>query len=120
MYYLVFAAAMLMPLALVEIGFKWTFKPPAFRSGGLCYRTATTEKSEEAWFFAHSYCGKLWYRFGFFALVISVVLLIVFKESYQKFILWLFFGQGAVMCGSIFIIEIFLKNLFDENGLRIH
>ena len=119
MYYLVFAAAMLRPLAMVVIGFKWVFKPPAFLSGGLSYRTAITEKSEEAWYFSHTYCGELWYRFGFFALVISVVLLLVFKNSYQKFVLWLFFAQGAVMCGSIFMIELFLKNLFDEDGNRI-
>ena len=120
MYYLIFAAALLMPLAMVVTGFKWVFKTPAYLSNGLTSRTAVTEKSEEAWFFAHTYCGKLWYRFGFFALVISAALLLVFKSNYQKFILWLFFAQGAVMCGSIFMIEMFLKNLFDENGHRIH
>ena len=119
MYYLAFAVCMLIPLAMLIMGLKWVMKPPAYLSDGLVYHSSITEKSEEAWLFAHTHCGKLWYRFGFFALVISVVLLIVFKAKYQTLVLWVVFGQAAVMCLSVFMIEIFLKNLFDENGLRI-
>ena len=120
MYYLVFAFSLLLPLAMFIIGLKWYIKPPAFKASGIVYRTEATERSPEIWDFAHKYLAKLWARFGLIFLVITVVLLVVFAESYQKFILWLLCAQALILCVTVFMIEIFLKNLFDENGTRIY
>lgn len=119
MYYLCFVLVLIVPVAMFAIGLRWRLKPPAFKSSGLVFHTATTERSEEIWEFAHIYCGKLWSRFGAMLAVISAVLMVAFSGSYQKFILWLLCAQALVMCITIFIIELFLNNLFDENGTRV-
>lgn len=119
MYYLCFVLALIMPVLMFIIGLRWRLKPPAFQASGFVYSTESTRKSPEIWVFAHVHCGKLWTRFGAILAVISAVLMIVFTDSYQKFFLWLLCGQMLVMCVTVFIIDLFTKNLFDENGTRI-
>lgn len=119
MYTVCFVLVLLCPMAMAAVGILWRFKTPAFQSKGLVYRTELTEKSPEVWEFAHIHCGKLWLRFGLILLVISVLLMKFLAGSYQKFILWLLCGQMLVMCITVFMIEILVKNLFDENGVRI-
>ena len=119
MYYFCFVLLLAVPVAMFVVGIRWRKHPPAFRSGGLVYRTEITEKSPEVWEFAHIHCGKLWSRFGGIFAVISAALMIWLPGSYEKFFLWILGAQMLVMCVTILIIELFLKNLFDENGNRI-
>ena len=119
MYTLCFVLVLIAPVLMFAIGVYWWVKAPAFGSRGIVYRTALTEKSEEVWYFAHLHCGKLWARFGFFLIVIAVVLMLVFKERYTGFLLWLLGAEMLVLCGCIVLIDVFVKNLFDENGVRI-
>lgn len=119
MYYLCFVLVMITPVAMFAVGLRWRLKPPAFKSSGIVYRTEVTERSPEAWEFAHIYCGKLWSRFGAIMAVISAILMVVLQGSYQKFLLWLLMAQMLIMCVTILIIDYLSKNLFDENGNRI-
>lgn len=116
MYYICFALAMIAPLAMLIVGVKWFMSPPAYKADGFAYRTAVTERGPAVWEFAHTHIGKLWGRFGAILLVLSIILLLVFKEYYQKFILWLLVGQMVIFCITVFMIEILTKSLYDENG----
>lgn len=116
MYALCFALVLVMPLMMLAVGARWLIKPPAFKTGTVVYRTALTEKSPAVWSFAHEYCGKLWSRYGAIMVVIASVLMYFLKNSYQKFILWILVGEMLMMCITIFMMDIFIKNLFDENG----
>lgn len=119
MYALCFALVLIVPVVMFLVGLMWKLKPPAFGTGTFVYRTAYTEKSPEVWDFAHVHCAKLWTRYGVILGVLSAVLMVVFKKSWQKFLLWLLGGQMLMLCITVFMMEILIKNLFDENGVRI-
>lgn len=119
MYALCFALVLVAPVLMFVVGLMWKLKPPAFKTGTFVYRTAWTEKSPEVWEFAHVHCAKLWTRYGVILGVLSAVLMVVCKKSYHKFLLWLLGGQMLMLCITIFMMELLIKNLFDENGVRI-
>jgi len=119
MYALNFVLVLLIPVAMLVVGVKWWVSPPAYKTGKIAYRTQESERSEEAWYFVHQHCAKLWARFGVILGVIATVLMILLKESIGKYILWLLMAEVFVLCVTIVIIDLLVKNLFDENGVRI-
>lgn len=119
MYGICFALVLLMPLIMLAVGLKWRLKPPAYLTGKLVYRTAYTEKSPEVWAFAHSHFGKLWTRYGVILAVLCGAAMYFLREKYQTYVLWLLCGQMLVLCVTIFMMELLIKNLYDENGQRI-
>ena len=119
MYYICLVLTLLTPLAMIILGLKWYLRPPAFGARGLAYRTAITEKSPEAWEFAHTHCGKLWVRYGVIGGAISAAGMIFLKNYYQNFWLWLIGAQMLLLCITIIMIDYLTKNLFDENGERV-
>ena len=119
MYGICFALVLLMPLVMLAVGLKWRLKPPAYLTGKLVYRTAYTEKSPEVWAFAHSHFGKLWTRYGVILAVLCGAAMYFLREKYQTYVLWLLCGQMLVLCVTIFMMELLIKNLYDENGQRI-
>ena len=119
MYGICFALVLLVPLVMLAVGLKWRLKPPAYLTGKLVYRTAYTEKSPEVWAFAHSYFGKLWTRYGVILAVLCGAVMYFLRAKYQTYVLWLLCGEMLVLCVTIFMMELLIKNLFDENGRRI-
>ena len=119
MYGICFALVMLMPLVMLAVGLKWRLKPPAYLTGKLVYRTAYTEKSPEVWAFAHSHFGKLWTRYGAILAVLCGTAMYFLRAKYQTYVLWLLCGEMLVLCVTIFMMELLIKNLYDENGRRI-
>ena len=119
MYGICFALVMLMPLVMLAVGLKWRLKPPAYLTGKLVYRTAYTEKSPEVWAFAHSHFGKLWTRYGAILAVLCGAAMYFLRAKYQTYVLWLLCGEMLVLCVTIFMMELLIKNLYDENGRRI-
>lgn len=119
MYGICFALVLLMPLVMLAVGLKWRLKPPAYLTGKLVYRTAYTEKSPEVWAFAHIHFGKLWTRYGVILAVLCGAAMYFLRAKYQTYVLWLLCGQMLVLCVTIFMMELLIKNLYDENGQRI-
>ena len=119
MYGICFAVVLLMPLVMLAVGLKWRLKPPAYLTGKLVYRTAYTEKSPEVWAFAHIHFGKLWTRYGVILAVLCGAAMYFLRAKYQTYVLWLLCGQMLVLCVTIFMMELLIKNLYDENGQRI-
>ena len=48
------------------------------------YRTARSMKNMDTWTFAHEYCGKLWWKIGWWMLVPSVLVMIPFWNSSEE------------------------------------
>ena len=108
--------ALLAPTAILAVGVLWKLSPPKYRGNGLAYRTALSSSSSEAWAFAHRHCSRLWIRIGTILLVLSAAILIIFPDNKSVYFLWLIGGQMALFCCSAFLVDILLKNTFDENG----
>jgi len=116
MYILSFIVAMLPPVGMFAVGLRWKKSPPPFRAGGLAYNTALSAKSEETWTFAHRHCARLWTRIGLILGVLTAAVMWVFRANYRSFFLWLIAGQMVFFCVSAFLVDMLLKNTFDEDG----
>ena len=120
MYYLAFLLVMATPLVLFAIGLIWRAHPPKRNGSALAYRTALSDRSDETWAFAHRHIAQLWIRLGVLLAIVSAVLMVVFRDSYSSFFLWLIGGQMVFLCVSAFLVEGLLKASFDEQGNRIN
>lgn len=63
---------LLIPLAMLGFGVVFLRWPPKEINGVYGYRTARSMASQEAWDFAHAYCGRLWFRMGLAMVLLSV------------------------------------------------
>ena len=113
------AVAVLVPLAILAVGIWWRISPPTFQAKGFAYATALSSSSPEAWAFAHRHCSRLWIRVGIVLLVLTAMLLAVFPANVKDYVLWLIGGQMALFCLSAFLMELLLKNSFQEDGTPI-
>ena len=117
MYTLYFIVVMLAPSAMLIVGLMWKISPPPYQAKGLAYSTELTRKDPEAWAAAHRHCARLWMRTGIISGGASAFLMVLFKESYPAFWMWLIVGQMVLFCVSVFMIDLFMKNTFsDGNG----
>lgn len=115
MYPFYFAVVMLAPAAMAIVGLMWKISPPPYQAKGLAYSTELTRKDPEAWAAAHRNCARLWMRIGIVGGAVSAVLMVLFKENYPAFWLWLIVGQMALFCVSVFMIELLLKNTYSKD-----
>ena len=115
MYIFYFALVMLAPAAMLIVGLMWKISPPPYQSKGLAYSTELTRKDPEAWSTAHRHCSRLWIRIGIISGGASAVLMVLFKDNYAAFWVWLIVGQMALFCVSVFMIDLLLKNTFSDD-----
>lgn len=116
MYPFYFAIVMLAPAAMLIVGLLWKISPPPYQSKGLAYSTELTRKDPDAWAMAHKSCAKMWLRTGIISGGASAFLMVLFKENYSAFWMWLIVGQMALFCVSVFMIDLLLKNTFSDNN----
>lgn len=67
------ASNLILPVLMIVIGKVFVKKPPGKINGIYGYRTRRSMKNQDAWNFAHCYCGKLWWKAGWVMLPLSVV-----------------------------------------------
>ena len=103
---------MLPPIAMLAVGIMWKISPPPYQSKGLAYSTELTRKDPEAWAAAHRHCAKLWTRIGTISGVASAAIMILLKENYDAFWVWIIVGQMVLFCISVFMIDLLLKSTF--------
>ena len=86
------------------------------------YRTNISMKNKDTWEFAHKYIGKLWFRFGWILVPITIIpMLFVLGKSED-----IIGTVGAVvvvvdliiLISAIFPTEMALKKTFDKEGNR--
>ena len=113
---------LIIPAAMIGCGRFLQKKPPKSINATFGYRTTRSMKSQEAWDFAQTYCGRLWVRLGLALLPLSVIPLLVVLGRDMAVI-----GNTAIIVaavqlipflGSIIPVERALKRTFDENGAQ--
>ena len=88
----------------------------------LGYRTARSMQNMDTWKFAHSYCGRIWWKIGLITLIITVLSHLPFYHSNEDIIgivsLVTVMIQLIILFIPIFITENALKKTFNEDGTR--
>lgn len=86
------------------------------------YRTRRSMQNQQTWDYAQRECGRLWQRWGWGELIVTVVLMLLFlgekTESVGIFGGVLCLLQIVPLLVSIFVVEKKLQAAFDENGVR--
>lgn len=113
---------MLMPVLMLGFGWVFLHKPPKTINWGYGYRTTMSMKNQDTWDFAHQYAGKLWFKWGKWLLIISVVTMLLVIGRSEEVI-----GTvGGALClvelvPLVYVIvptERALKQTFDSKGNR--
>ncbi|MBR3762548.1 MAG: SdpI family protein [Lachnospiraceae bacterium] len=111
---------LLIPAAMLGFGWVFLHKPPKTINWGYGYRTERSTKSQEAWDFAHQYAGTLWFKWGKWLLMLTIVAMLLVIGRDKDVI-----GTvGSVLCiiqlvPLIYVIvptERALKRNFDSKG----
>lgn len=113
---------LLIPVVMLFFGGEFIRRPGVINSG--CgYRTRRSLASQEAWDFAHKYCGRLWQKIGRWMLLLSALVMapaLGFSVSgIGSWAVGVLFLQTAAMIATIFPVERALKRNFDQFGHRI-
>ncbi len=106
------------------LGFGWIFlhKPPETINYAYGYRTPMSTKSQETWDFAHRYAGRLWYRWGMWLMIVSIMIMLLLIGKDKNTI----GNVGSILCmlqlipmiAVIVPTERALKQNFDKSGHR--
>lgn len=86
------------------------------------YRTGRSMKNNDTWRFANEFAGKLWWKAGILLLILTVLIHIPFygaeKDAIGSMSIFILTIQVIIMIGTIFPVEMALKNHFHEDGTR--
>lgn len=110
----------LIPGTMVIFGLIWQKGPPKTINCVYGYRTNWSMKSQESWNFAHRYAGTIWLYSGVPLLIVSIVLLVIFRSDNKDELAITALVINAIQLVCIFLpiipTEIALKKRFDEEG----
>ena len=80
-------------------------------------------KNTDTWNFAHSYCGRLWWKIGLFMSAGTIFAMLPFiGKDRETTGLWssaIMMIQCAILLIYIYTVERELRNNFDKTGKRI-
>ena len=116
MYIFLIIMHSLIPITMLGFGTLWKKYPPRSINWIYGYRTKMSMKNKETWKFAHIYHAKVWFYNGIILLIISLIVILLFRKNYKKISRWIIYIQLAVMMLSIIPTEIALRKKFDKNG----
>lgn len=102
----------LTPLIMIGVGALWKKHPPKKINWAYGYRTKMSMKNEETWKFAHSYHANIWFWGGIFLLVVSLIIMMLLRESYLKVSIWIIYTQLAILLLSGIPTEVALRKRF--------
>lgn len=121
-WWMMTALGLLIPILMISFGNMMRKHCPEKIDINFGYRTKRSMQNMDTWKFAHSYCGKLWWKIGWVLLIVTVFLQILMlrvpMESVTLYSLILMFAQTAVMLLTILPTERALKKHFDDHGQR--
>ena len=118
-----FAGVFVVPIVFLVIGWLYTHgRYPKHPNGVYGYRTPRSMKNDETWAFAQEYSGRLSWRFGWWLLTLSslvvVTLLTLPAKRHEIYVGALIAAQAVLTLATIIPVERALKNTFDEFGRR--
>lgn len=105
MYWLLFAASLVIPCIMLFLGLRWLSHPPANKNAFFAFRSDLSLRSEETWRYAHHYIGKTWVRSGLILLVVTAAAMWFGRKYYEMFLLWLIVFQGVLFAFSLFPVD---------------
>lgn len=115
-----FFMEIMIPACMVVFGLMFVKSPPGNINGFFGYRTARSCSSKEAWDFAHTYFGRIWWKLGMVMLVISAAVMVPFAGKSDDAIgiagTVICVIQIIVMLAPILFTERALKRNFDDKG----
>ena len=123
LWILILLCDLLIPITMIVFGYILNTKPPKEINGVYGYRTSRSRKNKDTWYFANTYCGKLWWKFGWIMLFGTIVIHLPLvacddENTISIFVMASTFIQMIWMIGSVFSVEKALKKEFDDNGVR--
>ena len=113
---------LLIPAIMLGSGKLFSKNSPKDINWIIGYRTTMSMKNEDTWAFAHKVAGAFWWKWGWVALVITVVgMLLLLGRSVELVSTAgciLMFLQLIPLIAVIPHTEKALRNVFDKNGNR--
>lgn len=115
--------AEIIPFILYKFGKLYLTNPPEDKKSPLRCRAINASLSDETWDFAHRLCGELWYKAGFYLLMLValVMILVIAQEAYKVrntlFVILAF--ELFTIVRSVFILHKRLHKEFDDEGNRL-
>jgi len=97
----------------------WMKHPPKIINWVYGYRTKMSMKNEETWEFAHSYHARVWFWGGIILLVVSLIIMVLLRESYVKVSIWIIYTQVAILLLSLIPTEVALRKRFGVKNNNI-
>lgn len=110
----------LIPAIMIGFGAYFRKHAPKEINGIFGYRTTMSMKNKETWEFAHRHCGRLWWKYGWGMLLLTVIAMLFVLGKSQNVI-----GTfGIIICtfqtigliASIIPTERALRRNFDQQG----
>ena len=121
-WWFVLACDILIPMGMLVGGRLMWKRCPKQINGFLGYRTFRSMKNMDTWIFAHTFCGKLWWKVGFVMLILTVLLHLPFYQSSEGAMgilcLAILTIQLVVLVATVFPTEAALKKAFYDDGTR--
>ena len=113
----------IIPFILYKFGKLYLTNPPTDKKDPKRCKAFGADKTEETMEFAHRLCGELWYKAGFYLMMLVVVTLVIVIAQPQKTVinttLVILAFEVFTVLRSIFVLHKRLKKEFDEEGHRI-
>ena len=113
---------LLIPAIMLGAGKLFTKNTPKDINWIIGYRTTMSMKNEDTWAFAHKVAGAFWWKWGWVALVITVVGMLLLLDRSVELVSTagciLMFAQLIPVIAVIPHTEKALHNTFDEDGKR--
>ena len=111
---------MLIPAVMIVAGRLMWKRGPKTVNGFIGYRTNRSMKNMDTWKFAHVYCGRLWWKVGWFLIVPTILAHVAFYKSSSSDVSILSLAIVSVQVVALLLTipptERALKEKFDENG----
>ena len=117
------AGAFAVPIVFIAFGWLFTHgRYPKYPNEIYGYRTTRSMKNDETWAFAQERWGRLSWRFGWWFLMLSMLLVVILLTQSVKQLeiyvgVWIAV-QTVLSFATIPLVERALKTKFDEFGRR--
>ena len=113
---------LLIPAIMLGAGKLFSKDAPKDINWIIGYRTTMSMKNEDTWAFAHKVAGAFWWKWGWVALVVTTITMLVLIGQSVEFVssagCILMFLQLIPLIAVIPHTEKALRNVFDKNGNR--
>lgn len=76
-YVYMLIVSFLVPACMLIFGYRWKKNPPEKINYSYGYRTKRSMSCENAWMFAHKYCGNICVKYGWFTAVVTALVMAV-------------------------------------------